>query len=233
MKGIQILHILAGRTACLLCGTIDSSSLVLGICARCRRDLRREETGVRQHRQCRRCGMDLLSEKELCTECRRVNDKVRNTSLYVYRGTVKDLIRFYKFQDQKKLACFFAHQIHRSLVRQGLEAWVLVPVPPAKGKIFRKGWDQIDLILAVLERKGWQRADLLLNRGRRSQKSLDRTDRISQSPERYHLRKSIILPRKILIIDDVFTTGATIKACTEVLLEGGAEQVRSLTIARD
>ena len=233
MKGIDLLHILAGRSACLLCGTIDCSSLALGICLSCRRKLRREETGIRQHRLCRRCGMALLSEKELCTECRRVEDRVRNTSLYVYRGTVKDLIRFYKFQDQRKLACFFAHQIHRCLLRKGWEDWVLVPVPPGKGKIFRKGWDQIDLILSLLERKGWQRADLLLNRGRKSQKSLDRTDRISRSPERYHLRKVKNLPGKIIIIDDVFTTGATIKACTEVLLAGGAEQVRSLTIARD
>ena len=162
-----------------------------------------------------------------------MNDRVCNTSLYSYAGIAKDLIQFYKFRGYKNLSLVFSERMDILLAEMGYSHYTLVPVPPGKGKIFRTGWDQIDLILKDLQRKGWKSSSLLADSGGRSQKTLDREERLRESESRYYLKKGASVPENVIIIDDVFTTGATIRCCTEAVLTGGAKQVRSLTIARD
>jgi competence protein ComFC len=231
----DILRILAGRTLCLLCGSFDSDSLHIGLCRDCLGVMERDllpRSG--ENRTCRCCGMRLLSEQELCTECRRDPSPQRNTALFSYHGRGGDLIQFYKFQNEKRLALYFALLIDRALKKENLTDYALLPVPPSRKKLFQTGWDQMELIGRELEKIGWSLIHPLAKKEGLSQKKLSREEREHEIIGRYFLKgKAASLSEKIILIDDVYTTGATLRECARILTEEGAKDIRSLTIARD
>ncbi|MBN2627046.1 MAG: ComF family protein [Spirochaetales bacterium] len=235
MKIRDIFHLLAGRTLCLLCGSFDYDSLHMGLCRDCLSELEKESLlGNGETRNCRCCGIRLLSEMDLCTECRRYPTNQRNMALFSYHGKAGDLIQFYKFQSEKRLYLFFAGQIDRALRHESLIDYALLPVPPSRKKIFKTGWDQMELIGSELKRLGWPLIHPLAKKEGLSQKKLSREEREREIIGRYYLKRSKKgLPEKIILLDDVYTTGATLRECTRILKAEGAEDVRSLTIARD
>ncbi|MDC7221458.1 MAG: hypothetical protein PQJ59_16110 [Spirochaetales bacterium] len=182
---------------------------------------------------CLRCGIKLLGEKDICLECREDEFPLCNSSLYPYRGVFKDLIQYYKFDKEKRLALFFASQIDSCLRSNGYLNYTLVPIPPEKGKKFRTGWDQVELIISYLKKWGWSTGNYFLKEKGQSQKSLNREERQIASAGRFYLMKNISLPPRIMIIDDVFTTGSTLKECYKILNGKGLYEIRSLTIVRD
>ena len=233
MNYVDFLRLLTGISRCILCGELDKASLHSGICRSCRIRVEakefRSECGI-----CHSCGIKLLSEKELCTECRRYDLSLKNRSLYAYRGEIKDLIQFYKFRKDKRLSRFFSSAIDSYLKKENFENWVLVPVPPARGKIYREGWDQMNLIARELKKKGWAVKKLLRKTGGISQKTLSREERLKKAEGRFIMKnKQSASDMKIMILDDVFTTGSTLRECYRTLRTAGADQIRSLTIARD
>ncbi len=144
-------------------------------------------------------------------------------------------------QNKRALSFYFAALIYKKLEylkeKTGLPLTV-VPVPPRKGKIREKGWDQIEEICFYLE-KAWNiKVTRLLTRlSHIQQKKLDRFQRIEGISLSYTLksRKKIskLIPKmekNLVIIDDVLTTGSTIEACARNLKELGVEKVYSITL---
>ena len=112
--------------------------------------------------------------------------------------------------------------------------WV-VPVPFRRIRKTQQGWDQIQLI-TVLLRKYWNIPVLNILRRRKSgpQKLLGYEERKLNIKGKIKLRYSAKdLPEKILLLDDVFTTGATGSECAKVLLNAGVSEVDMLTLAID
>jgi competence protein ComFC len=233
MNGNDYLRILTGSTSCLFCGKTDRYSIHDGLCLLCHKKLEAELIPLNHTAFCHKCGVGLLGEECFCIECREEDFSLFNKSLFPYKGPARDLIHFYKFRGYKRVSRYFAQKIDLFLSTEKEKGYTLVPVPPAQGKIFNTGWDQIDLIVKILKNKGWKRADLLLKKKGKSQKSLNRQERAEEAGKRFILKDNIKIPPRILIIDDVFTTGSTLKECYRTLSEGGADNIRSLTIARD
>ncbi len=112
----------------------------------------------------------------------------------------------------------------------------VVPVPPRPGKIREKGWDQIDEICAFLK-KGWKIKILkiLKRNSKTQQKKLDRVQRLEGIGTAYSLvSESKLLetkiPRKVILVDDVLTTGSTIENCAALLKKAGVEKVFVVTL---
>jgi ComF family protein len=168
-------------------------------------------------------------------------------ALYPYAGRYQNLLSSYKFGTHRNVAVFLAERLAQVRQRHGqlyrnADAWV--PVPPKQGKIKHKGWDQVDLIahrLYRIERSG------MLSRGTalpsipivrclersasRSQKELDRSQRAINLKGKIRCVRNP--PVRILLFDDVITTGATLEACTRELKEKGAETVYALALFYD
>ena len=111
----------------------------------------------------------------------------------------------------------------------------MVPVPFRRIRKTQQGWDQIQLI-TVLLRKYWNIPVLNILRRRKSgpQKLLGYEERKLNIKGKIKLRYSAKdLPEKILLLDDVFTTGATGSECAKVLLNAGVSEVDMLTLAID
>lgn len=152
--------------------------------------------------------------------------------LFAYRGMAAALIGAYKFQGRKSLAPFFASTLAQVL-EQRWPNHALVPVPPRRASLRQRGWDPLECIVQILERRGFLVARLLERSGSVEQKRLSLEKRRRNAAASYHLRQSAAVPREVVLVDDVFTTGATVEACAKILKENGASFVAVLTLAME
>jgi ComF family protein len=155
-------------------------------------------------------------------------------TLFPYTGKYRALLKAYKFNKTLSLADFFAERILALIAENPVLAdAVIVPVPPRPGKIKETGWDQVEYLVKRLAKSG--KAPLvspcLKRRVSKVQKRLSRAERIENLKGRVFVNKAV--PKTVLIIDDVITTGSTMEACAAVLKSGGAERVYGLCLFYD
>jgi predicted amidophosphoribosyltransferase len=111
------------------------------------------------------------------------------------------------------------------------EVEALVPVPPHGGRRRRRGFDPAGVLAAALARRlGLPLQPCLRRGGGRRQVGAGRTER--RDPDRLAVRASGPVPRHALLVDDVYTTGATANAAASALRNGGAHRVEVVTFAR-
>jgi len=183
--------------------------------------------------RCTRCGIELISEMETCLRCRSTDYRFHShMSLFPYTGMAKRLLQGLKFGGRRRLAPFFASRLAGSMLHQG-DQRVIVPVPPRPR---RREPDGVELIARRLESDHGLRVLRLLQRSASTQqKSLDYEQR------RENLRGGIRvnprfpgpLPSDVILLDDVFTTGATLDACAQVLRDAGCREVNAVTIVME
>ena len=189
-------------------------------CETCKNDLLNKsmKDGI-----CIRCGFPVIDPGR-CAFCSSLPESLASMSvLFNFKGVHKELLHKYKSGSLKNLRYFYAEAVHMQLQKQGVTgADLIVPVPPRKGKIRKQGWDQVRLIILLLSRLyGYNCVDLFRRSDKVEQKTLDRDHRAT------HLKSSLCLNRgvgkyqetagRIILFDDVFTTGATLKACGDLL----------------
>ena len=190
------------------------------------------------------CGKALVSEDTLCMQCR---DKriLFHTDivlpLFSYRLWNKTLLFRWKIAGERNLSEFFADIFSSTLRKFFADDFAIVPVPPRKGKIHTKGWDQIEDVCYFLEKKyGFKIFRLLFRESNQEQKQLGREGRVENIGKSYRMKnessiKKIIqrygyFPKKVILIDDVLTTGASIESCARALKDAGVQTVNALTL---
>jgi predicted amidophosphoribosyltransferase len=213
---------------CLLCGEwlLPDPAARGPLCTGCRDSMRRPEGPV-----CSRCGVGLISEHGICTRCREADYTFEsNRALFPYTGDARRLLQALKFGGRLRLAAFFADQAAQSL-GAFLHDRPIVPVPARPG---RRTPDPVGKVCSRLAADhGGTVLRLLERTGGAQQKSLDLQQRRENLLGRIRLRQGVAaasIPARVTIVDDVFTTGATIDACARVLAAAGCSSVRSLTL---
>jgi competence protein ComFC len=141
-----------------------------------------------------------------------------------------------KFRSGRYLAPLMGELLREQLSRRPLRAEVIVPVPLAPGRLHQRGYNQA-LLLAnqVAEAAGGDvLADALKRQDRAPQQGLSATDRLVNLDGAIvcHRRREVY-NRRVLLVDDVVTTGATLSACAEELAGAGARRITALAFARD
>lgn len=188
-------------------------------------------------RRCRRCWMPLAAGTgdPLCAHC--ANDAPAFASLrspYVLEGGARRLAHLLKYEGLTSLAEPMARLMADRA--RGVDADLLVPVPLHRGRERARGYNQAAELgrrvaaLAGLpsERRGVRR----VRDTRPLVKTMHRDERREVMRGAFAGDAAIVDGRRILLVDDVVTTGATLDACSRALLEAGAAAVRCLTWAR-
>jgi ComF family protein len=228
-------------SGCAVCGEtlLDPEEAWYGLCRQCFGRLEIGDQG-----RCDRCGRPLISEQERCLPCREGEGFSfdRALVLWPYAGNYRGLLVAYKFRKTFALGNFFAQKmldalplLHPFAAGNGSSpggdfSWV--PVPPRPGKIKKTGWDQVDYLAKKLRKNHGARIEACLERlPSQTQKRLGRQGRRVNLLGRIRCRKAP--PERVLLFDDVLTTGSTLDVCARALKDSGAKEVRALALFYD
>ena len=232
--GLQLLDFLY-PLHCVLCGTkvpADSGEL----CADCLETFPKNEPPF-----CPYCGQGRLPQPDptLCPSCQGkpfVFDQA--WSALLYEGPVRDCLHHFKYRERALLAKPFsdilAHFAETSLPLTGFDA--IIPAPLFSRREKERGYNQSLLLsqpigpafgLPLL------RHSLIRSRETPSQISLSKEKRLKNVSGAFEVRTPHLIQKKrLLLVDDILTTGATANACASALKEAGAVSVCVLTLAR-
>jgi ComF family protein len=209
------------------CGLKSVTEIKNGLCRKCEDGFSPDKSN-----KCNLCGRPLISEIDLCLPCRN-GEKHSYDRLWVifpYSGKYRKLLAMYKFKKNLPLVNLLAEKIFEILNDPLLENAVIVPVPPRPGKIKDTGWDQVDYLVKRLS-KCVSFCRCLKRTKSKTQKCLSRAERIENLKGRIKVCGKV--PKNVLVIDDVITTGSTMEVCSSVLKENGAEKVYGLCLFYD
>ena len=219
---------------CAACGELLEAPTRGPVCDRCWRSILPLTPPL-----CDACGDPLPSWRVislplfLCPRCRRkTRDIERARAVGEYDGALRSIIHAFKYEGRRSLARPLADMMRLRGSAMLADADVVVPVPLHRSRLRERGFNQA--------------ADLARHLGLPAVKALRRirataTQTTLPAAQRHRNVRSAFAPtrrihrvrgRRVLLVDDVSTTGATLEACARVLKEAGARRVFALTAAR-
>ncbi len=149
-----------------------------------------------------------------------------------YDGPIKELILRLKFSRNRSAAEVGAELILMRIDLNHMIFDVVTAVPVSASRYRERGYNQSELIARVIARKlGLQYQSLLGRQNGEHQLGKDRNTRIEQVKDVFYSQKQCTNSR-VLIIDDVVTTGATLDSCARILKTNGAKNVWGAVIAK-
>ena len=159
-------------------------------------------------------------------------------SAYRGRGIVREVIHEFKYGRQIHLRHLVARWLHAALDDERLRGSrfdIIVPVPLHAARVRERGFNQATLLAGLLSAQTSMPSKPVLDRIRytTTQTALDRSERMENLHNAFRLRKNTdVRGLRMLLIDDVLTTGSTLSECARVLKRAGALSVHAATAAR-
>ena len=198
------------------------------LCDRCRAQL----AIIDRAEACPRCGAP--DGAHGCAECGRTDPAFeRGRCAAVFEWPLDRMIRLHKDAGELRLTGELARLAAGAAGEWSSWAQAVVPVPASPGAFARRGFDHGALLAAEFAHlTGVPALDALRARPRRDQRGLDRERRAANARASIVAVPGVSVPPRILVIDDVFTTGATLDAAALALTGAGAREVRVLAVAR-
>lgn len=201
--------------ACCVCGKIDQNWL----CPKCEKRVERLEKS---------CVVDIENKKY---------EKL--LYLFQYESLIRKLILRYKFSNKAYLNHFFANVISRNeKTRELLKEYdMIIPVPMHQKKMQKRGYNQTELVAKELEKSLEipARKDILSKVvNTTTQSKLGGKARQTNIQHAFFIKNDVeVEDKKIILLDDIYTTGATSEECGRVLKEAGAREILVLVLAKD
>jgi ComF family protein len=184
---------------------------------------------------CKLCGRPIGADGycDGCAQDRSLVASIR--SAYYFTGPARDAVHAFKYRYQRALALPLARSISTVLQHPGSD-WALCPVPLHQARQAARGYNQSELLAQHLADL-WNLPQLLpsslvRSRDTAQQMKLDRSQRQQNVSGAFIADRVLVEGGAILLVDDVCTTGATLFACAQALVDAGAQKVEAVTFAR-
>ena len=203
-----------------------------GFCKKCAKKIKTVGDGV-----CIKCGKKLKDDRvEFCKDCENNHHYfVQSKAAFVYEGPMKPAMYRFKYSNRRGYGKIFADVIWRQYGKwvkdNGIQG--IIPIPMYKPKERRRGYNQAMVLAKELGRRSGLPvySDLVLRiRNSAPQKNLNPQERKNNLQNAFKIRKNEVKLRKILLIDDIYTTGSTMDAVGKVLLEDGVEKIYAMSV---
>jgi ComF family protein len=184
---------------------------------------------------CYRCGRPVGHGEEFCFNCQKKKFLyVRGFPVWIYDQTMKASIAAFKYHGRKEYAAYYGQEFVKRYGKKlkKLSIQALIPVPLYPGKQKTRGYNQAELFAEEIGRRMGIficRDYLLRICDTVPQKELDDKQRYANLKTAFMIderkRERYTGLKNVLLVDDIYTTGSTIEACTEVLLQAGIQNV--------
>ena len=196
-------------------------------CVLCRKLLTEEETDL-----CAQCRADT---PEITGTKRKLPYLAKWTGLWYYEGSVRASILRYKFRGSRSYSQSYGRLLAMKLLQEDISFDILTWAPISRRRKWRRGYDQVELIAkAVAKELGVPPVSTLKKtRHNRPQSKLkDAAARRANVLGVYRVTDhETVAGKRILLLDDILTTGATVSECARTLLTAGANEVICATVA--
>jgi len=201
------------------------------LCAECLGQVPRVEPPF-----CSRCG-GVVEARGLCVRCRTSPLRIDCIRSAVYfEGVLREAVHQLKYKGRTVLAEPLGELMAAYLLQYPMPADVLVPVPLHPARLRGRGYNQAALLANEIGQRVGLVVDertLIRRRATAPQVELNAEQRRQNVLDAFHCLGSRLVGERVLLIDDVCTTGATLEACAIALEEeGGARSVQAMTLAR-
>lgn len=201
--------------ACSVCGKIDKNWL----CPNCQRRVERLEKS---------CLVEIENKKY---------EKL--LYLFEYESLIRKLLLGYKFSNRAYLSHFFANRVTENEENCKLlkKYDLIIPVPMHKKKMQKRGYNQTELVSNELEKSLGipVRKDILSKVvNTTTQSKLGGKARQTNIQHAFFIQNDWeVEDKKVILLDDIYTTGATSEECSRVLKQAGADEILMLVLAKD
>ena len=210
---------------CLICGERGVGG---DLCAACRDALPRNRCA------CARCGLPMAVPEAACGHCLKTPPPfTRTRAMLIYRFPLDRLLLRFKFHGDLAAGRLLSQLLCEGLVSDD-RPQALVPVPLHRSRLRERGYDQaLELAKAVAPTTGIS----LRARALRRTRTTARQSELDLRARQHNLRGAFALgggplPAHVALIDDVMTTGSTVRECAQTLLRGGVKRVDVWVVAR-
>lgn len=194
---------------------------------------------------CRICGRclsgldDAYKLKDLCYDCIRWEQSEwggllrKNRSLYGYNPFLKDVLALYKYRGDAAIAKGFALE-WRQLYDKEFNGYYAVPIPLSSKRLYERGFNQSAELASLLAVPFSEHLERTVHEEKQSKKSRDERLAFNRSIPIFRSKKlpKELIDKEIVLIDDIYTTGTTVRRAAKALIDAGAGSVSSLTVAR-
>ena len=184
---------------------------------------------------CQRCGRP-TAQAGLCDVCRSNPSRLSGIrSVSAHAPPLLEAVHALKYEGLRALADPLGEVLAGHWRRAPLPVDVIVPVPLHERRQRQRGYNQSLLLARALAQRvgiALQERSLTRERNTRSQVGLSPDERWSNVWGAFRCRGDDLRGSRVLLFDDVMTTGATLEACASPLLEAGAKEVWGLTLTR-
>lgn len=216
---------------CPICDeVVQSGSLICQAC-------QKEAVCIREP-ACKKCGKQLEeNRKEYCADCdKKHHFYSQGKAVFAYQGKMRQSMYRFKYSNKREYAQYYAQEAVRLygdwIQKKEIEA--IVPVPMYRKKEKARGYNQAEVFARALGRKMQiaVKTDLLVRiRNTTPQKQLNEAERKVNLKKAFQVVPNIVKYKKVLLVDDIYTTGSTMDAAADVLMQAGAESVCFLCIS--
>ena len=218
---------------CLLCGqtmkaVLTFSSLLLlkndasCLCSDCNSTF--ERIGEKHCPNCMKTGSSTK-----CQDCQfwcKEGVEVSHRAIFTYNQAMKDFFSRYKFDGDFLLRKVFSSFLSEELKKYKEYQFVVIPL--SHERLLDRGFNQVE---SLVDAAGFKYLDLLEKREERASSSKSRSERLATELP-FFIKSGVRIPKKILLIDDIYTTGTTINRVKKLLEEAGAEDVKTFSLVR-
>lgn len=218
---------------CPICGNIIDYGKPLLVCEKCRGEIKYICEPC-----CKKCGKPLVvREQEYCYDCsRQEHEFTRGLSLWLYDKEVQKSIYNFKYNNKREYARIYINELTK-YHREKIISWraqCLIPVPVHKAKMRERGFNQAELLAKELGKQlELPVNDKLIIRCKETtpQKQLNSKERKNNLKKAFKISNNDVKLKKVILVDDIYTTGATIDSISAVLKNAGVSNVYFVSIS--
>lgn len=188
---------------------------------------------------CKKCEIKLNNIAKIKVDDYKDKNFKKHLYLFKYEGIIKERLIKFKFNEKPYIyKAFVNFLIKNKKICRFLKSYdIIIPVPIHYNRKITRGYNQSGLIAKDITKKlniKYEDKVLLKNVNNKPQSTKNKVNRKENVIGVYYIKNEYrISGKKILLLDDIYTTGSTVNECSKILKQAGAKRIDIITIAKD